>query len=142
MNVRLRDIAACFEGMIPPVVATCAKNGTPNVVQISQVHLVDDEHVALSNQFFSTTVANLAENPVASVMVIDPESFITYRLTLEHVRSETSGAVFDQMDRRIEAIASLTGMAGVFALRAAEVFRVTECQPVAATPRPEPATDR
>ena len=132
--IPLRQIAGCFDGMIPPVVATCSADGVPNVVQLSQIHLIDDHHVALSNQFFGTTTNNIAENPAASVVVIEPATFESYQLLLEHVRSETDGAAFERMNRQIEAIASLTGMSGVFRLRALEVFRVSECTVVPAGP--------
>ena len=85
-----------------------------------------------SNQFFGTTTANLATNPVASVVVIEPATFDSYRLRLEHVRSETDGPAFERMHQQIEAIAALTGMSGVFGLRSVEVFRVAECHRVVA----------
>ena len=130
--IPLREIAGCFEGMIPPVVSTCSADGVPNVVQLSQIHLVDDDHVALSNQFFGKTVANLVDNPYASVVVIEPSTFASYQLCLEHLRSETEGPAFERMHDQIEAIAALTGMSGVFSLRAVEVFRVVDCHRVPA----------
>ena len=43
----LQDIRACFEGMIPAIVATCGADGVPNVAYISQVFYADERHVAL-----------------------------------------------------------------------------------------------
>ena len=66
-DIRLSQLSRCFEGAIPAVVATASADGTPNVTYLSRVQSVDDERVALSNQFFSKTARNLAENPRASV---------------------------------------------------------------------------
>jgi hypothetical protein len=51
----LEDIRSCLEGVIPSVLATCARDGTPNVTYVSQVHFIDRTHVALSFQFFNKT---------------------------------------------------------------------------------------
>jgi hypothetical protein len=67
---------------------------------------------------------NIRENPHAAVCVTHPETFVTFDLELEYERSETEGPIFDTMDMQIEAIASMTGMKGIFKLRAAEIFRV------------------
>jgi adenylate cyclase len=122
----LSRIAACFEGLIPATIATAAPDGTPNITHLSRVHLVDDDHVALSNQFFSKTIQNLAANPRACVCVVDPMTFDSYRLVLRYERTERRGPLFDRMRRDIDAIAALTGMEGVFKLRSADVYRVVE----------------
>src|SRR4030095_11350237 len=98
--------------------------GTPNASASAQVYYVDDEHVALSHQFFNKTKKNVQENPKAAVWLIHPESFATWDLELEFDHSETSGPIFDAMDMQIEAIASMVGMKGIFKLRAADIFRV------------------
>jgi hypothetical protein len=122
----LGKIAACFEGLIPATIATAAPDGTPNVTHLSRVHMVDDDHVALSNQFFSKTVQNLAANPRACVCVVDPITYDSYRLVLRYERTERRGPLFDRLRRDIDAIAALTGMEGVFKLRSADVYRVVE----------------
>jgi len=118
------EIKPAMEGVIPSHVVTCSRDGTPNVTTISQVYFVDPDHVALSYQFFNKTVKNIRENPYALASVISPETFEGWDLEIEYERSETSGPVFDAMDMRIEAIASITGMKGIFKLKAADIYRV------------------
>jgi predicted pyridoxine 5'-phosphate oxidase superfamily flavin-nucleotide-binding protein len=130
MTTSLRDLAMCFEGEVPSTIATAAADGTPNSTYLSKVHLVDDEHVALTDQFFSKTNRNLAENPHACVLVIDPATYDQWRLLLRFERSERRGRLFDRLDRDIEAIAALTGMSGVFKLRAVDIYRVLEIERV------------
>ncbi|MBS2016371.1 MAG: GAF domain-containing protein [Deltaproteobacteria bacterium] len=113
-----------FQGVVPAIITTCSRSGEPNVTYLSQVYLVDREHVALSRQFFNKTVQNISENPYAAIQLTDPVSFEAYDLDLEFVRSETSGPLFDTMFVRIEAIASHTGMKGIFKLVAADVYRI------------------
>jgi predicted pyridoxine 5'-phosphate oxidase superfamily flavin-nucleotide-binding protein len=128
----LSDIAACFEGIIPAEIATASADGEPNVTHLSRVHMLDDERVVLSNQFFSKTTRNLAENPVACVVVIDPTTYDSYRLLLQYERTERRGPLFERLRRDIDAIAALTGMEGVFKLRSADIYRVLELQRVEA----------
>ena len=130
-TLTLRDLADCFEGAVPSAIATASADGTPNVTHLSKVHLVDDDHVALTDQFFSKTNRNLAENPYASVLVIDPGTYEMYRLLLRFERSERRGRLFDRLDRDIEAIAALCGMQGVFRLRGVDIYRVLEIERVA-----------
>jgi hypothetical protein len=58
----------------------------------------------------------------------DYASAADWALDLEFQRSETSGPIFDAMDMQIEAIASATGMSGIFKLRAADIYRVISAE--------------
>jgi predicted pyridoxine 5'-phosphate oxidase superfamily flavin-nucleotide-binding protein len=128
--ISLAPIMNCFEGLIPAVIATASSDGTPNVTHLSKVHYVDDDHVGLSNQFFSKTVQNLAENPRASVQVVDPTTYSAWKLELRYERTERRGPVFDRMHRDIELVAALTGMSGVFKLKSADIYRVVDLEQV------------
>ena len=103
---------------------TCSLAGVPNVTAISQVWYVDETHVALSFQFFSKTHRNVRENPFAEVIVRDGQNFQEWHIEIQYDHSEESGRIFDAMDVELEAIASMTGMSGIFKLRAADVYRV------------------
>ena len=124
-------IRPVLDNGVPAILATCSRDGEPNTTIISQAYYVDREHVALSFQFFSKTIRNVRENPRASLCLSDFERNLFWVLDLEYERSETDGPVFDEMDMQIEAIASDTGMSGIFKLRSADVYRVTsvECVP-------------
>jgi putative methionine-R-sulfoxide reductase with GAF domain/predicted pyridoxine 5'-phosphate oxidase superfamily flavin-nucleotide-binding protein len=137
--------ASCFQGVIPSILATADADGSPNVTLVSQIHRLDDRHVAVSRQFFNKTTRNLEANPRAAVELYDPLTFEATRLRLRFLRSETGGPLFDAMALRIQAIASHTGMSGVFRLKAADVFEVERVEPIAgfraagACPRPDDA---
>jgi len=129
-GVSLSDLRRCFRGGVPSVIATASADGTPNVTYLSTVHLVDDERVALSNQFFSKTSRNLAENPRASVLVLDPLTYDEYRMDLVYERTERRGPLFESLREEVDAVAALSGMQSVFRLRAADVYRVAHVEPV------------
>lgn len=126
----LREITHCFAGIIPSTLASADATGMPNITYVSQIHLIDDRHVALSCQFFNKTRRNLDQNPNVAAEVYDPVTMQAYRLRLRFLRSEKSGPLFESMSVRIQAIASHTGMEGVFRLLAADVFEVLRVEKV------------
>src|SRR5688500_9779299 len=128
--IPVSSIWRCFQGVIPSIIGTSDAHGTPNVTYASPLHLIDEKHVALSRQFFNKTSRNLDENPRACAEVHDPVTFQSYRLHLKFLRSEKSGPLFDVMSTRIQAIASLTGMSGVFRLIGSDVFEALRVEEV------------
>lgn len=128
----LGDLADCFEGAVPAVIATAAADGTPNVTYLTKVRRVDDERVALSNQFFSKTSRNLVENPRASVLVIEPTTYDQFRLSLVYERTDRRGPVFERLREDVDVVAALEGMQDVFKLRTADIYRVVHIEQVLA----------
>lgn len=125
MSARLPDeIRPVMENGVPVVIATCSSDGVPNVSIVSEVYYVDPGTVALSFQFFSKTIRNVRENPHATIILNDIAGGRRWILRARYDHSETEGPVFDAMDLQIEAIASASGMSGIFKLRSADLYRV------------------
>jgi hypothetical protein len=135
---KLPALARSFQGILPGALATCAPDGTPNVTYLSQIRQVDERHVAISRQFFNKTSRNLEANPRATATVFDPVTFEQWKLGLRYVRSETDTPLFVEMALRVEAIASHTGMKGIFRLLSADVCEVEWVRPVTGFLAPPP----
>ena len=134
MPLSIPTLRRCFEGAIPATIATCSRDGTPNVSYVSEVHYVDRQHVALSFQFFSKTRQNVLENPRATVVVIHPDTGAQYKLAVRYLRTEESGPLFECMKAKLAGLASHAGMTGVFQLRGSDVYRVESVTEVYGTP--------
>jgi GNAT superfamily N-acetyltransferase len=130
-----------MEGIAASILCTCDAEGQPNVSMISQVHWVDDDHVALSWQFFNKTRANLLATGMACVEIFDPGTGARHRLHLDHVETRTEGPLYEMMKARLAGIASHHGLEGVFRLLGADIFRVTGIEQLTA-PAPVPVQDR
>ena len=120
----LADHWECFEGIVPSVVVTASRDGTPNVSYISHVFYIDEDHVALSNQFMSKMVRNVQENPRLQVVVVNGLTGEQLILDLLFERAETSGPRFDYFSSLVTAVASHHGMDHVMRLRSADIYRV------------------
>ncbi|EPE97490.1 GAF domain-containing protein [Rhizobium grahamii] len=124
MNLRLSDLSACFEGVIPSIIATASADGMPNISYLSHVVRVDEEHVALSNQFFAKTAANVRANPKVTLIVVDGFTGDQFLLDIGFVRSVDVGTLFDRIARQLKASSAQVGMSDVMRLRSADIFRV------------------
>lgn len=122
------DMLPAFQGVIPPTLATVSVDGIPNITYISQVHYVDEKHVAISRQFFNKTWKNIDENPRFVVGVTCPESFTVWKLTLSYVEEKTDGSIFDEMNMILKAIGSMQGLEDIFKLQSAVICKVDSIQ--------------
>ncbi len=124
MTLPLAALDACFEGVVPSIVCTLAADGTPNVSYLSHVARLGEAQVALSNQFFSKTAANLRANPRAALLVVDPTDSAQYRLDILYRGSLEDGPAFRRIAADLRATSAQLGMADVMRLRAVDVFDV------------------
>ena len=135
----LADLEDCFEGVVPAIIATSSADGIPNISYLSHVDLVDEAHVALSNQFFGKTVDNLRANPRASLILVDGATGRQFRLDVIWIRSEREGVRFREMAASLRASSAQIGMGEIMRLDAVDLFRV---EAVTALPVPNPLPDR
>lgn len=130
MNVRLDTLRECLEGIIPGHIVTCDPAGMPNVAFLSQVEFVDNEHVALSYQFFNTTRRNVLAGSPVRLLLTSHLTAAQFRLSLNYLRTETSGPLFERMKAKLSGIAAHSGMTGIFKLLGADIYRVLDIVPV------------
>ncbi|MBN9273846.1 MAG: histidine kinase [Mesorhizobium sp. SCN 65-12] len=124
MSLRLSDLSACFEGVIPSIIATASADGMPNISYLSHVVRIDEEHVALSNQFFAKTAANVRANPKVTLILVDGFTGDQFLLDIGFMRSVDAGPLFDRIALQLKASSAQVGMSEVMRLRSADVFRV------------------
>lgn len=140
MTISLSDLSACFDGVIPSLVATTDAAGRPNVSYLSQVVAVDATHVALSNQFFGKTAANIRQNPNATLLLVDGRSGEQYQLDVRFHETLVAGSIFDRIAARLEAVREETGPNSVMRLRGVDIYRVDAIRhvpsPAGAAPAP------
>ena len=110
--------------MFPSWITTSSNDAEPNTTVISQIWFVSETEVALSFQFFNKTKKNISQNPYAFATIVNPASFDMYNLELKYSRTESDGDLFDEMDMKLEAIASMSGMSGIFELKGADIYNV------------------
>ncbi len=138
MSVRIETLRECLEGIIPGHIATCDAEGMPNLAYLSQVQFIDNEHVALSYQFFNRTRQNVLAGSPVRLLLTSHLSGAQYRLTLHYLRTETAGPLFEQMKAKLAGIASHTGMSDVFRLLGSDVYRILGIEQVPGPTVPPP----
>ena len=125
------EMQPALQGALPSALATVDEHGMPNISYISQVFYVDNNHVALSNQFFNKSMRNIKSTGVANINIYRPDNFKSWYLGLKYKEAKTEGELFENMKMQLEAIATMTGMEDVFRLNASEIFEVVKVDEVA-----------
>lgn len=120
----LASVRRMFEGVIPATMCTVSADGVPHICFLSQVEFVDEEHVALSFQFFNRSRENILATRRCAVSVDDPYTAAGIRMQLAYERTESSGPLFERMKAKLAGIAAHSGMDKVYHLQGADVYRV------------------
>jgi len=105
--------------------ATATREGTPNVIPLGIVWLIDDETIWVVDNFMNKTLSNLRVNPKVALYVWGPE--IKGCCQIKGVASiRTSGKEFDDMKARVNQKNPALPARSLVIIRITEVF---ECQP-------------
>jgi uncharacterized pyridoxamine 5'-phosphate oxidase family protein len=122
------DFQGALQGILPGVITTVSKDNIPNLSYISQVHYVDEEHLAISWQFFNKTYRNIQDNPNFSVLITSPTTFSMWKIDLRFVETLREGDLFDEMEMALEAIASMYKAEDVFKLQAIVIGKIVSIE--------------
>jgi hypothetical protein len=106
-------------------VATASKDGTPNVIPIGIVELINDETIWITDNFMNKTLSNLRTNPKIALYVWGPDIKGCFQIKgVATIRS--SGKEYDEMREKINRKNPALPARSLIIMRITEVF---ECQP-------------
>ena len=78
-------------------VATCSQDGTPNVVYITFLKVIDDETVLIADNYLNKTRDNILNNPKLVFVVRDEEKgSFQIKGTVERL---TKGSMYDEVQK-------------------------------------------
>ena len=87
----------------PIPIATASKDGTPNVVFIGSLKIVDDETLLITDNFFYKTAKNLEENPKISVLCYDSETKRSFQIK-GSVKVHKGDKVHEELRAQVHAV--------------------------------------
>jgi predicted pyridoxine 5'-phosphate oxidase superfamily flavin-nucleotide-binding protein len=106
-------------------VATASKDGTPNVIPLGIVELVDEETIWITDNFMNKTLSNLRVNPKIAIYIWGPE--IKGCFQIKGVTSiKNSGKEYDEMKAKINVKNPALPARSLVIVKITEVF---ECKP-------------
>jgi predicted pyridoxine 5'-phosphate oxidase superfamily flavin-nucleotide-binding protein len=85
-------------------IATCRKDGIPNVVPIHFVKILSDDEIMLTDIFMKKTFENIQQNPVMAISVWDWDVKPRKGYQLKGTpKIETSGKIYDMAVKIVKA---------------------------------------
>ena len=101
LTQEMKDVTEKTRGY---AVATCTKDGMPNVVPIHFVKVLSDDEIMLADIFMKKTFENMQQNPVMAISAWDWDVKPRKGYQFKGVpRIETSGKVYDMAVEMVRA---------------------------------------
>jgi predicted pyridoxine 5'-phosphate oxidase superfamily flavin-nucleotide-binding protein len=119
------DMKEAFSKMKVYPIATASKDGTPNVVPLAMVRLIDDETIWITDNFMNKSMTNLRTNPKIAIYIWGPE--IKGCFQIKGVTSiKNSGPEYEEMKADINRKRPELPARSLVIVKITEVF---ECKP-------------
>ncbi len=85
-------------------IATCTKNGIPNVVPIHFIKILSDDEIMMADIFMKKSFENIQQNPVMAISVWDWDVKPRKGYQFKGIpRIETSGKIYDMAVEMVKA---------------------------------------
>jgi uncharacterized protein len=124
--VRLNaEMKEAFSKMKIFPIATASKEGTPNVIPLGMVELVNDETIWLTDNFMNKTLSNIRVNPKVAMYIWGPE--IKGCFQIKGVASiKNAGPEYEEMKAKVNKKRPELPARSLVIVKITEVF---ECKP-------------
>lgn len=119
------DMKEAFGKMKIFPVATASKDGTPNVVPIGVVELINDDTIWITDNFMNKSLENLKANPKIAIYIWGPEIKGCFQIKGQ-ATVKTSGEDFDEMKEKINKKNPALPARSLIIVKITDVF---ECTP-------------
>jgi uncharacterized protein len=119
------DMKEAFQKMKIFPVATASRDGTPNVIPLGIVRLMDDETIWITDNFMNKSISNLRVNPKIALYIWGPEIKGCFQIKgVAAIRN--SGPEYDEMKVRMNKERPELPARSLVIVKITEVF---ECKP-------------
>lgn len=125
LNERMKEIFA-KQGIF--VLGTADLNGTPNVVPVGAVKILDDETILISDQYFLKTLSNLKDNPKVAMSFWEADKGEGYQIKGD-ATIHTEGKIYEDTVQWIRDFSEKIGhplkSKGGIVIKITEIYSVT-----------------
>ncbi|MHC1631975.1 MAG: pyridoxamine 5'-phosphate oxidase family protein [Methanotrichaceae archaeon] len=102
-------------------IATATADGKPNVVYIGTLKILDDETLALADNFFKKTEANLEQNPWVSIVCWDKEVRKSFQIKGKAIFHD-EGEIYDNMVTHVHKLNDKIKMRRAVTIKIEEIY--------------------
>ena len=113
------DVKETLEKQKPAPIATASADGTPNVVYVGFLKILDDETIMIADNFFYKTAKNLEENPKVSILCYNTDTNKSFQI-------KGSAEIYKKGERYDEMTKWVLGVNNKLPAKAAVVVKVEE----------------